>query len=85
MVFMYCHECSSLAAEHNGLTRVYATARGLLSDHETSDRPALYRMIKRAVEEARLEVELARLTLEKHQNGHAYGKVFAHDAEQVSA
>jgi hypothetical protein len=66
-----CSECRRLTSELRQMESVYATTRGLLAVVYTSSDSRLYRVIKIAADDSRVEYELARTGLDQHWRVHS--------------
>jgi hypothetical protein len=69
---MPCQDCSRLTLEMNILERRHRFAHDCLDQVQETAEPELYQKLRIRLSDARMEHELARLILEKHQqDGHA--------------
>ena len=64
---MKCTECTRLLAEFERLERAYAAAIDALTFMRETAVPSEYPRLRRLASEARLNAEMARLELIKHQ------------------
>jgi hypothetical protein len=71
---MDCVTCEQLTAECERAEKHYAVACGQLSVFSKTASAGTYRAVKEFTEEARLEYEVARIELERHQRTHAMVK-----------
>jgi hypothetical protein len=67
---MDCLTCEQLTAEFERLERHYATARGHLDGFSGISNAELYNRMRRESDDARLEFEVSRIELERHQRTH---------------
>jgi hypothetical protein len=68
-----CPECHRLLAALDGRKRVYSSAGDWLISIAESGDAANSREMRAASEESRIDVELARLELQRHKREHAQG------------
>jgi hypothetical protein len=68
---MDCAECEKLKRAFNGLERVYAAARDRLDAVSKSGNAETSSYAHAVLNTIRLDCEVARITLERHQRTHA--------------
>jgi len=68
-----CAECLRLAAEYESLSAVHSSAMECLLATQASEDSDVYRTVRILADETRIDRELARLDISKHQDAHANG------------
>jgi len=73
MIEMDCSECARLTGEYERLRRVWSAAIDALTTGVHTGASSEYESLRRALEEASREAEIARLELVSHQRTHQPG------------
>ena len=68
-----CAECLRLTDEYESLSAVHSGAMECLLATEAAEDSDVYRTVRILADETRIDREVARLDLNKHQEGHANG------------
>lgn len=68
---MDCAECQRLTIERERLQRAYETAHAALNAIETSTDSDEYTRLRAAVQEAKLDLDVASIQFSQHQDRHA--------------
>ena len=72
---MACELCDRLTTEIAVREQRYAASRGRLASKAEDQGSAAYRKLELDCDDARIDLEMARLELEKHQNEHAWASL----------
>jgi hypothetical protein len=64
---MDCPECARLVTEHQRLKKVYATSVESFFATAYHATDAAHKKLKRSIEDARAQAEIARLKIDKHR------------------
>lgn len=67
---MACAECDRLSTELERLERIYARALGVLRENANDGSTAEYQRLSAATYETRIDADVARIELERHQRTH---------------
>ena len=67
---MSCQQCDHLSAELRLLEREYGSARKCLELVRQAEEPPLFRKLHVKLDNASIDLQIARLILEKHRNDH---------------
>lgn len=65
-----CAECDALTHALDTFEREYANASGWLNDMQVSQDSVKYMRMRQLADDARVDYEVARIELERHQRAH---------------